>query len=157
MGLKLCILRAGISKEHIYEIVFSGNTCMLHLASNTCPESLGKYPYTPKISGAAYLDAAKYNIDISPFGIIYFWHRGNFEGMNITCGMRAGEAAIEFFEIEEQGSINIKVIGETEAAGIKKNGQFIDPESENVLHPKLAERKRYKAGSACKGSCKGRN
>jgi len=81
-----------------------------------------------------------------------------FEGMNITCGMRAGEAAIEFFEIEEQGSINIKVIGETEAAGIcgsglldmvgefaahgviKKNGQFIDPESENVLHPKLAER-----------------
>jgi len=44
---------------------------MLHLASNTCPESLGKYPYTPKISGAAYLDAAKYNIDISPFGIIY--------------------------------------------------------------------------------------
>jgi len=64
-------LRAGISKEHIYEIVFSGNTCMLHLASNTCPESLGKYPYTPKISGAAYLDAAKYNIDISPFGIIY--------------------------------------------------------------------------------------
>jgi len=203
-------LRAGISKEHIYEIVFSGNTCMLHLASNTCPESLGKYPYTPKISGAAYLDAAKYNIDISPFGIIYLppiisayvgadivsgilasqLHEkdgvilfvdigtngemvlascGNlsatstaagpaFEGMNITCGMRAGEAAIEFFEIEEQGSINIKVIGETEAAGIcgsglldmvgefaahgviKKNGQFIDPESENVLHPKLAER-----------------
>jgi len=60
---------------------------------------------------------------------------------------------------------------------LKKNGQFIDPESENVLHPKLAERlvrqdgkwifkvtdkvflsqKRYKAGSACKGSCKGRN
>jgi len=35
------------------------------------PRILGKYPYTPKISGAAYLDAAKYNIDISPFGIIY--------------------------------------------------------------------------------------
>jgi len=134
-------LRAGISKEHIYEIVFSGNTCMLHLASNTA-RIPWKYPYTPKISGAAYLDAAKYNIDISPFGIIYLppiisayvgadivsgilasqLHEkdgvilfvdigtngemvlascGNlsatstaagpaFEGMNITCGMRAG-------------------------------------------------------------------
>jgi len=113
-----------------------------------------KYPYTPKISGAAYLDAAKYNIDISPFGIIYLppiisayvgadivsgiWHRqlhekdgvilfvdigtngemvlascGNlsatstaagpaFEGMNITCGMRAGEAAIEFLKLRNR-------------------------------------------------------
>ncbi|GAE86776.1 electron transfer protein [Acetivibrio straminisolvens JCM 21531] len=70
----------------------------------------------------------------------------------------AGEGAIEFFEVEDQGSINIKVIGETEAAGIcgsglldivgelvahgviKKNGQFIDPESSNSLHPDLARR-----------------
>jgi len=33
------------------------------------------------------------------------------------------------------------MVGEFAAHGvIKKNGQFIDPESENVLHPKLAER-----------------
>ncbi|ODM27693.1 ferredoxin [Clostridium sp. Bc-iso-3] len=201
---------AGISQKNIYEIIFSGNTCMIHLASNTSPEALGKYPYTPKINGAAYLSALQHNIDISPFGIIYLppiisayvgadivsgvlasqLHKkkgitlfidigtngemviglnGNlsaastaagpaFEGMNITCGMRAGKGAIEFFEIDKHGSINIKVIGETEATGIcgsglldivgelvahgviKKNGNFVDPESTNNLYPALTER-----------------
>lgn len=190
---------SGISKENIYEIIFSGNTCMIHLASNVNPESLGKYPYTPQINGAIYLNALEHKIDISRFGIIYLppiisayvgaditsgvlasqLHEkkgitlfvdigtngemvigfdGNlsatstaagpaFEGMNITHGMRAGQGAIEYFEVDEQGNISTKVIGNTKASGIcgsglldivgelvalgviNKNGKFIEPGS----------------------------
>lgn len=176
---------AGINNENIYEIIFSGNTCMIHLAANINPQSLGKYPYTPEISGAAYLDAAEHNICISPFGIIYLppiisayvgaditsgilasqlHHKkgitlfvdigtngemaiandGNisatstaagpaFEGMNITHGMRAGLGAIEFFEVDEKGNINIKVIGGAKASGICGSG-LLDVVGELVDH-----------------------
>lgn len=200
---------ANINHENIYEIVFSGNTCMLHLASNINPKALGKYPYTPEISGGSYLNSAEYKLAISSFGIIYLppiisayvgaditsgvlaaqLHKINgitlfvdigtngemvialdgnlsaastaagpaFEGMNITHGMRAGQGAIEFFEIEQQGSINIKVIGDTKASGIcgsglldvvgelvahgviNKNGKFVDVETSDI-QPQLKER-----------------
>lgn len=192
----------GISTENIYEVIFSGNTCMIHLASNTSPESLGKYPYTPKVNGAVYLNASEHKIDISGFGIIYLppivsayvgaditsgilasrLHEKKgitllvdigtngemvigfdgslsatstaagpaFEGMNITCGMRAGHGAIEFFEITEQGEVRTKVIGDTKASGIcgsglidvvgelidkgvvNKTGKFVDPETSDL-------------------------
>ena len=200
---------SGVNTENIYEIIFSGNTCMIHLASNTNPESLGKYPYTPQVNGAVYLNTSEHNIDISKFGIIYLppiisayvgaditsgvlasqLHKKKgitlfvdigtngemvigfdgelsatstaagpaFEGMNITHGMRAGDGAIEFFEVEEQGRIRMKVIGEAKASGIcgsglldivgelvaqgviNKNGKFIDPEASG-LHQDLKER-----------------
>ncbi|AEV69285.1 ASKHA domain-containing protein [Acetivibrio clariflavus] len=175
----------GISKENIYEIVLSGNTCMIHLCSNINPRSLGTYPYTPEISGAVYFDAAEHNIDISPFGIIYLppivsgyvgaditsgilasqLHKTKetvlfvdigtngemviahdrklsatstaagpaFEGMNITYGMRAGHGAIEFFEIDEDGNVVHKVIGDVKATGICGSG-LLDIVGELVAH-----------------------
>ncbi len=200
---------SGASKENIYEVIFSGNTCMLHLATNTSPKSLGKYPYTPEVTGGSYLSAKEHKLGISDFGIIYLppiissyvgaditsgvlasqLHKeegvtlfvdigtngemvigfdGNlsatstaagpaFEGMNITYGMRAGQGAIEFFEILEEGKISIKVIGDTKASGIcgsglldivgeliahgviGKNGRFVDPEKSDI-NPSLKER-----------------
>ncbi|OPX43991.1 phenol hydroxylase P5 protein [Ruminiclostridium hungatei] len=199
----------GISNKNIYEVVFSGNTCMAHLVTNTNPQSLGKYPYTPEINGAVYLNAREHKIGISPIGIIYVppiisayvgaditsgvlasqLHEkkgitlfvdigtngemviafdGNlsatstaagpaFEGMNITHGMRAGQGAIEFFEIDEPGGISTKVIGNTKASGIcgsglldvvgelvahgviNKNGKFVEPEASD-LQSALKER-----------------
>ncbi len=43
------------------------------------------------------------------------------EGMNISCGMRAEEGAIEDVEITEEG-VNIKVIGDIEPVGICGSG-----------------------------------
>ncbi|MDR1943715.1 MAG: ASKHA domain-containing protein, partial [Synergistaceae bacterium] len=54
--------RCEVPKEHIYEIVCSGNTCMLHLAVGVNPESLGRYPYTPLIEGAKLLRAPELGI-----------------------------------------------------------------------------------------------
>ncbi|MDF2523304.1 MAG: ferredoxin, partial [Clostridiales bacterium] len=202
-------LNAAVNKENIYEVIFSGNTCMLHLATNTNPSSLGKYPYTPLVNGSEYLKAEEHELDISKFGVIYlppiisayvgaditsgvlasqlhekkgvtlFVDIGTngemiigfdgvlsatstaagpaFEGMNITHGMRAGQGAIELFEVEENGSVKIRVIGETEAVGIcgsglldiigelvangviNKNGKFIEPET-SKLPPELKKR-----------------
>ena len=54
-----------------------------------------------------------------------------FEGMNIQCGMRAGEGAIESFEIGEQ--FTIKTIGELPPKGICGSG-LMDIMSEFVKH-----------------------
>lgn len=58
-----------INPKHIYEVVYSGNTAMIHLACNISPATLGKYPYTPQIFGGNNIPASMLNV--SPFGQIY--------------------------------------------------------------------------------------
>lgn len=163
---------AGINPQHIYEVVYSGNTTMIHLACNVNPAALGKYPYTPKLYGGNDISAEM--LSISPFGLIYlppivsayvgpditsgilasqlykkkgitlFIDIGTngemviakggklsatstaagpaFEGMNIAYGMRAGEGALEYFEIEESGEIQTHTIGNVKARGICGSG-----------------------------------
>jgi uncharacterized 2Fe-2S/4Fe-4S cluster protein (DUF4445 family) len=193
---------SGVSKDNIYEVIFSGNTCMLHLATGVNPYSLGKYPYTPEISGGQYIKAHDLNLSISEFGLVYlppiisayvgaditsgilatklYDRKGKalfvdigtngemavgvdgklsatstaagpaFEGMNITFGMRAGAGAIEFFNIENNGTVTIKTIGDINPNGIcgsglldivgelvahgviNKNGKFVSPESPDI-------------------------
>jgi uncharacterized 2Fe-2S/4Fe-4S cluster protein (DUF4445 family) len=41
----------GVLRKNIYELVYSGNTCMLHLATSIDPSPLGRYPYTPNLRG----------------------------------------------------------------------------------------------------------
>jgi uncharacterized 2Fe-2S/4Fe-4S cluster protein (DUF4445 family) len=153
--------KTGVKREHIYEAVYSGNTAMLHLACGVDPASLGRFPYTPKISGGSHIPAAALNI--SPFGLIWLppvisaWVGADitsgilasrlaekkgvtifidigtngeivlakdgvlaasstaagpaFEGMNISCGMRASRGAIESFSIDGD-SYTYEVIGE---------------------------------------------
>ncbi|OPY90740.1 MAG: Na(+)-translocating NADH-quinone reductase subunit F [Syntrophus sp. PtaU1.Bin208] len=199
----------GIQKQNLYEVVYSGNTCMLHLATRVSPSSLGKYPYTPRITGGTSLKAAELGLDISAFGRLYlppvisayvgaditsgilasrlheqqgvalFVDIGTngemalasegrlsatstaagpaFEGMNITCGMRADEGAVERFAIGEEGSVAVKTIGGSKAVGlcgsglvdlvgelvthgvIGKNGRLADPQAD-FLPPALKER-----------------
>jgi uncharacterized 2Fe-2S/4Fe-4S cluster protein (DUF4445 family) len=198
--------RSGTGRENIYEAVFSGNTCMLHLAAGIEPASLGKYPYASAIEGISVLKAAEIGLNISNAGLVYlppcisayvgaditsgilasslfeldgvtlFVDIGTngemvigangklsaastaagpaFEGMNIAKGMRAGNGAVEEFEIAD-GEIRIKTIGNAKAVGIcgsglidivgelvfcnviGKNGKFSDAAQ---LPPFLAER-----------------
>jgi uncharacterized 2Fe-2S/4Fe-4S cluster protein (DUF4445 family) len=82
-----------------------------------------------------------------------------FEGMNISCGMRASAGAVESFAIEDEdaGFFSYRTIGETKAVGIcgsglldiagelvrsgliNKNGRFVSPDDENYP-PALKER-----------------
>jgi uncharacterized 2Fe-2S/4Fe-4S cluster protein (DUF4445 family) len=167
-------VESNINKTNIYEIVFSGNTTMLHLAANINPYSLGQYPYTPQLWGGSYLNAKDLGVSISEYGIIYlppvisayigadissgilvsrldtvketvlFIDIGTngemalakdgaiaaastaagpaFEGMNISCGMRASRGAIESFHINDDGIFSYKTIGNSTAVGICGSG-----------------------------------
>lgn len=185
-----------IDKKYIYEVIFSGNTCMIHLASNTNPYSLGKYPYTPQIEGGSYLEAKEHNLQISEIGLIYLppiisayvgpditsgvlatrlqdkkgttlfvdigtngemviGKDGNlsatstaagpaFEGMNITYGMRAQRGAVEYFNIEEDGTIEIKTIENEKAVGICGSG-LIDIVGELVANKVIGKSGKFVA------------
>jgi len=185
--------RSGIDTENIYETVYSGNTCMLHLATGTSPKSLGKYPYTPAIRGGQEIPAETLGLNISKHGLVYlppiispyvgaditsgllavslFERRGitlfidigtngemalgvdgkvfaastaagpAFEGMNISCGMRAGAGAIERVEISG-GKITTKVIGGGTPTGICGSG-LIDAAGELVVNGIVGKNGRF--------------
>ena len=79
-----------IVSKYIYEAVYSGNTTMVHLATNTDPYSLGQYPYIPKIKGGCYFTAKEIGLNISPFGIIYIPPIiSAYVGSDITSGVLA--------------------------------------------------------------------
>ncbi|GHU39605.1 (Fe-S)-binding protein [Spirochaetia bacterium] len=156
---------AGVKKENIYEVVYSGNTTMLYLACGIDPAPLGKYPYTSNIKAghikntgldiapdalvylppviSAYVGADITSgilatglagrrgtvifIDIGTNGEMVIAHNGQlaasstaagpcFEGMNISCGMRAARGAIETFTRSDDGTISYNVIGGAEGA-----------------------------------------
>ena len=183
----------GIDQQHIYEVIYSGNTCMIHLAANVNPYSLGKYPYTPLLRGGSSLNFDEHLLNISKFGSIYlppiissfvgpditsgvlatrlqdkkqvtlFVDIGTngemvlsdhgaltatstaagpaFEGMNISYGMRAEKGAIEYFEINENGSIDIRTIEDGEPIGICGSG-LLDIVGELVVHKVIDKRGR---------------
>lgn len=185
---------SGVSADSIYETVFSGNTCMLHLATGTNPSSLGKFPYSPLISGANHVPASLQGLNIANSGLIYLppliagfvgaditsgilatrlheragttllvdigtngemvlARNGRlsatstaagpaFEGMNISCGMRAGRGAVEAFDIARNGAITVKTIGNAKAAGICGSG-LIDIVGELVDHGVIAASGRF--------------
>ncbi len=83
--------RTGILREHIYEVVYSGNTAMIHLATAVNPKPLGQYPYTPVIWGGNTIPAAGI-LNISPFGLIYLPPIiSAYVGPDITSGVIASQ------------------------------------------------------------------
>ncbi len=185
---------SGVAADSIYEMIFSGNTCMLHLATGVAPSSLGRFPYTSIITGGAHESASGQDLNISKSGLIYVppiisgfvgaditsgilatrLHRSTdttlfvdvgtngemvlarngrlsaastaagpaFEGMNISCGMRAARGAIEAFDIDESGEIAVKIIDDAEVVGICGSG-LIDLVGELVDHGVVAGNGRF--------------
>jgi uncharacterized 2Fe-2S/4Fe-4S cluster protein (DUF4445 family) len=79
---------AWVPRRRVYEVVFVGNTCMLHLAAKVDPESLGRFPYTPKLIGAEHLSAAAVGLKVAPNGLVYLPPIiSGFVGADITAGM----------------------------------------------------------------------
>ncbi len=191
--------QAGIEPERIYEAVFSGNTCMLHLAAGVDPSPLGRIPFTPTITGGNHLDAAEIGLKIAPRGLVYlppvisayvgadisagilaaglaglsgvtlFIDIGTngelalavdgsltasataagpaFEGMNISCGMRAAVGAVERVDIAGTGELDMAVIGGGKPAGICGSG-LMDLVAELVEQGGIARNGRFAAASA---------
>ena len=88
--IKTVSLEAKINEHHIYEVIYSGNTTMIHLACNINPLTLGKYPYISQISGGSNITAEMLNI--SPFGLVYLPPViSAYVGPDITSGILASQ------------------------------------------------------------------
>lgn len=174
---------AGVSVSSLYEVVYSGNTCMLYLALAESPKTLGRFPYTVNLRGGRHLSAGPLRLGMADGALVYVppmtsafvggdissgivatalqEQRGTslfidvgtngemviardgrlaatstaagpaFEGMNISCGMRASAGAIDSVRIDASGQCRITVIGEAEPAGICGTG-LIDAVAELV-------------------------
>lgn len=172
--VRVLAAEAKTDPSSIYEVVFSGNTCMLHIAVKQDPAALGKYPYTSRLAGNEHHPALGFDLPVAPCARIYLppvisayvgadivcgimatgLHRAPgttllvdigtngemvlasrgrlyatstaagpaFEGMNISCGMRANPGAIEACAMGSDGEVVLKTIGGAEAVGICGSG-----------------------------------
>lgn len=82
--------RAKVRQERLYEVIFSGNTCMLHLAAGINPRSLGQYPYTPELTGGSWLSGKATGLAIAESGVAYLPPIiSAYVGADITAGLQA--------------------------------------------------------------------
>jgi uncharacterized 2Fe-2S/4Fe-4S cluster protein (DUF4445 family) len=111
--------QAGIEVKSIYELVFSGNTCMLHLATGNDPKSLGRYPYTPLITGNQHLGASDLGLQVSPFARVYLPPiLSSFVGADITSGILS-------LQLHKQSGISLFVdIGTNGEIVLAENGRL---------------------------------
>lgn len=85
-------VKVNINSKHVYEIVLSGNTCMLHLATRVNPVTLGKYPYTPVLYGHEQISAIDHGLQVSPFAKVYLPPIiSAYVGADITSGILAAQ------------------------------------------------------------------
>ncbi|MDR3302356.1 MAG: ASKHA domain-containing protein [Spirochaetaceae bacterium] len=194
--------KTGVHRDRIYDVVYSGNTTMLHLACAVDPSSLGRFPYTPKLHGGEYQNADE--LALSPFARIYlppivsayvgadivsgilssrlaekkgvtlFIDIGTngemvlarngslaasstaagpaFEGMNISCGMRASRGAIESFAIDGD-EMSYEVIGDSPTpTGICGSG-LLDIAAELVRTGVIGKTGRFAKPAEIAGKC----
>jgi uncharacterized 2Fe-2S/4Fe-4S cluster protein (DUF4445 family) len=106
-----------VSLTTIYEVVFSGNTCMLHLAMAADPASLGKYPYIPQLWGDSYHAASAIGLTTAPFAQVYLPPvMSAYVGADITAGILAADLAqlkgtTLFVDIGTNGEMALAVDG----------------------------------------------
>lgn len=106
-----------VSPSTIYEVVFSGNTCMLHLAMAVSPAPLGKYPYTPLFWGDSYHTASELGLTAAPCAQLYLPPvMSAYVGADITAGILAADLAnlsgtTLFIDIGTNGEMVLAVDG----------------------------------------------
>jgi uncharacterized 2Fe-2S/4Fe-4S cluster protein (DUF4445 family) len=123
--------KTGVPRENIYELVYSGNTCMLHLAAHTDPSPLGRYPYSPAFRGGGHLPPSKYRgIHIADSGVVYLPPIvSGFVGADITSGVLATrlherKGVTLFIDIGTNGEMVIAKEGRLTAASTAAGPAF---------------------------------
>ena len=121
---------AGVFPVTIYEAVFSGNTCMLHLALQTDPSALGKYPYTPSIWGDQKVKAVDLALQIADYGEVFLPPIiSAYVGADISSGVIAAQLAERkgislFIDIGTNGEMILAVDGKLAATSTAAGPAF---------------------------------
>lgn len=86
--------QAGIGRQQIYELTFSGNTTMQQLLCRIDPTPLGEVPFVPATADSIWTDAAELGIRIHPRGRAFVMPViGGFVGGDTVAGILATELA----------------------------------------------------------------
>jgi uncharacterized 2Fe-2S/4Fe-4S cluster protein (DUF4445 family) len=117
MILHLCSAH-GLNDDEIFEAVVAGNTTMLHLMLGVDAGSLARAPFRPVFTRQLRLSPGKDGRLVGTSSAA----GPALEGMNISCGCRAAEGAIQGVEIAENGDIVLDVVGNTSPKGICGSG-----------------------------------
>ncbi len=121
---------AGIRREQICELTFSGNTTMQHLLGGVDPESLGRMPFVPAVTHGEWIDARQLDVDINPRGRAYVMPViGGFVGGDTVSGILAtGLAETEgptlLVDIGTNGEIVLWAAGQLTAASTAAGPAF---------------------------------
>ena len=121
---------SGVARGDIHEAVYSGNTCMLHLACAIDPSGLGRYPYRSALQGDQYLPAHALGLAIAPQALVYLPPIiSGFVGADITSGILATgfhtlKGATLFIDIGTNGEMVLCHEGRTEATSTAAGPAF---------------------------------
>jgi uncharacterized 2Fe-2S/4Fe-4S cluster protein (DUF4445 family) len=86
--------RAGIRRERIYELTFSGNTTMQQLLCGVDPSSLGEVPFVPAAGRGPSLEAAELQLHVHPRATAFLLPViGGFVGGDTVSGILATSLA----------------------------------------------------------------
>ena len=122
--------RAGIDRERIFELTFSGNTTMLHLLCLIDPRWLGEVPFVPATGHRLLGPASKLGIKVHPRGRAYVLPViGGFVGGDTVAGILATDLAGAkgpslLLDIGTNGEIVLFSEGKLEAAATAAGPAF---------------------------------
>ena len=122
--------QAGVSRENVYEITFSGNTTMQQLLAGIDPRWLGEVPFVPATADPVQTRASRLGLRIHPRGRAYVLPViGGFVGGDTVAGILATGLA-EFpgptllVDIGTNGEIVLAAHGKLQAASTAAGPAF---------------------------------
>jgi uncharacterized 2Fe-2S/4Fe-4S cluster protein (DUF4445 family) len=79
-----------VDRENVYQIVFAGNTTMIHMLLGLDPQHIRREPYIPTFNEVPYLKAKNLRLAINPDAIVYCLpSRASWVGGDITADVLA--------------------------------------------------------------------
>ncbi len=131
-------VEASVRREHIYEIVCSGNTTMQQLLCGIDPKALGEVPFVPAMGRQPLiLDAAGLNLSVHPRAKVCIVPViGGFVGGDTVSGILASELTEPpgpslFVDVGTNGEIVLCADGKLSAASTAAGPAF---EGARILH-----------------------
>ena len=146
--------QAGVSREDVYEVVFSGNTTMQQLLAGIDPRWLGEVPFVPATAGPVQTAAGRLGVRIHPRGRAYIQPViGGFVGGDTVSGILATRLADSqgptlLVDIGTNGEIVLAAHGKLSAASTAAGPAF---EGARITHGMRAS-----TGAIEKTVCDGR-
>lgn len=122
--------RAGICRERIYQLTFSGNTTMQQLLCGVDPRSLGEVPFVPAAGRGPLLQAAELGLHVHPQAAAWVMPViGGFVGGDTVSGilatsLAAAEGPTLLVDIGTNGEIALSVDGRLSAASTAAGPAF---------------------------------